>query len=193
MLMKNYSILVALNITVICLMLVSCTDQSTGAEEEISDKGKGIVNVSGAFEAQHEGFSWYAGLKIGDEGKYANYTMTVSDVPANEEREESYNFSIRFIADEGPFAITAGEYEIGNADKGVIVAGVYNNKSGSDLISYGISPDSEGTVTIESITDNSVKASFDLRLDASPNTEDGMITVKGNLSADCLAVSGLGC
>ena len=173
----------------ICLMLISCSENSSGVKDSDEDIGEGIVNISGAFEAQHEGFSWYVGLKVGDEGKYANYTMNVSDVPASE-GDGSYNFTIRFFADDGPFALTAGEYIIGEVDNGALVAGIYTNRSGSDLISYGISPDSEGIVTIESITDNSVEASFDLRLDASPNTEDGIITVQGNLSANCFTPTG---
>ncbi len=179
-------------IVIVLAGLVSCSDESTGPENSESDIGNGTVNVTGAFEAQHEGFSWYVGLKVGEEGKYANYTMNVSDVPATE-GDGSYNFTIRFFADEAPFALTAGEYTVGEEEKGALVAGIYTNRNGSDSISYGISPDSEGTVTIESITDNSVKASFDLVLDASPNTEEGMITVKGNLYANCVAISGLTC
>lgn len=193
--MKNYSILVTLNITVIFLILVSCSDQSTGAEEEISEKGEGIINISGAFESQHEGVSWYVGLQIGEDGGYANYTMNISDVPPGETQQGSFSFSIRMAGDGGPFNLSTGEYKDGEVDKGVLSISSYTNREGTNSRSYSSTSDTEGTFTIRSISDTSVEASFDLQLEAGPSTEDGFITVTGTLIANCLTLQagGVGC
>lgn len=176
------------------LIFVSCNNKPTENEpEEKSEAKKGTINVSGAFEARHEGLAWYNGLQLGDEGKYINYTITAGDVLPRKGEVGSYSFTIRFFNTDGPFKVKEGDYIIGDTSKGVEVAGIYTDKSESNLISYGISPENEGTITIESKTDNSVKVSFELKLYNSTNTKEGFITVTGSISADCLTGSGLGC
>lgn len=176
------------------LQFISCSDSSTGNEDSETESGEGTVNVSGAFEAQHEGSSWYVGLKIGENGGYANYTMHISDVPPGETQQSSYSFNIRLVGDEGPFELTTGEYTVGEVDKGVLSISSYSNREGTNTRSYTSSPDTDGTFTIRSISETSVEASFDLQLEAGASTETGFITITGTLFAECInQAGGTGC
>lgn len=184
-----------------CLLIVlvlagfiSCSDDSTGPDTSEGDPGAGTINVTGAVQAQHEGVSWYAGLQLSEDGEYANYTMHISDVPPGETEQSSFSFSIRMVGDEGPFNLLTGEYKDGEADKGVLSISSYTNREETSTRSYSSSPDTNGTFTIRSISDTSVEASFELQLEAGPSTEDGFITITGNLFAECInQAGGIGC
>jgi hypothetical protein len=169
------------------LLFTSCSDNpNKNKPEKVEKAKKGIINVSGAVEAHHEGSTWYNGVQLGNEGKYVNYTITTTDVLPSSGEVGSYSFAIRFFPVNGSFKVEEGEYIIGDNSKGVKVAGIYSDRSGAKSISYGLSPKNEGTITIESKTDNSVEVSFELKLYNSPNTKEGFIIVTGSISADCL-------
>jgi len=179
----------------ICLMLISCSENSSGVNDSDADIGEGTVNITGAMEAEHQGISWYLGLRTGENGEYANYTVSISDVPPGENQQGTFNFTIRMVGDERPFSLAAGEYNIGELDKGVLSIGSYTNREGDDVMSYSSSPDTDGTFTIQSVSEGNIEISFDFLLETGPTTGTGYISVTGSLFANCFTqqTGGIGC
>lgn len=189
-LLKPYSLMrhiIYLSTIIFSFLFMSCSDQSTGADDTDADGGEGTLVVTGALDTQHEGISWYAGLAQ-QEGTYFNLTLHVSDVPPGESQQNAYGFSIRMVGDEGPFNLTTGEFEIGHEaaeENEILMITTYTNRQDGDLKAYGASPEDTGTVTIHSISGTSIEASFDVRLKSGPNIDDGFVTISGSLQAEC--------
>ncbi|NBC03810.1 MAG: hypothetical protein GVY20_08920, partial [Bacteroidetes bacterium] len=55
---------------------ISCSDDSTSPDNSDDDPGVGTVNVTGSVQAQHEGASWYAGLRS-ETDDFINLTLNV--------------------------------------------------------------------------------------------------------------------
>lgn len=188
---KTFTILLIITMTGI----VSCSDSSTGTDELDShaDAGTGTLHVSGAVQAEHEGHSWYIGLRS-EEGGFINLMLHIDEQPPLSESTSLFGMSVRFVGQEGPFELTTGEYEIGTGS-GVILTASYENSIVSDeRLSYGSTPEASGTVTILSVSDESITASFTISLEAGPGTDSGMVTLTGELHAECMTANlGLGC
>ena len=183
-----------LSLIVALMGVVSCSDNSSDALDIDSVQGEGTINVTGAVEAEHEGISWFLGLKSGGDNSYANLILTINDVGFASEEESTYSLSIRMVGDDGPFTLSTGEYEIGHDSEGPLIIVEYIYKEGSVRAGYGTSPDASGTVTIQSISDTSVEASFDVSLEAGQSTANsGFVNVTGNLTATCADVPNAGC
>jgi len=165
--------------------VVSCSD-TTDSGITIPE-GQGTINVTGALETDHEGTSWFFGLSSEEQNSYNNFTLSLSDVGFASQEESTYIFSIRMIGNGGPFELTTGEYTLGESEE-VITAVSYTNKEGAERASYGTSPDVTGTVTIQSISDTSIEASYNVRLQEVISTGflDNFVNITGDLTATCI-------
>ena len=174
---------------------ISCSDDSTSPDNSDDDPGVGTVNVTGSVQAQHEGASWYAGLRS-ETDDFINLTLNVSDQLPDDPGSSSFNFSIRFTGEDGPFDLPVGQYEIGQNSENLIVLVSYSNSVDADnTVRYGTTPNSTGIVTIQSASETRIEASFDVTIDAGQNTEGGQVNITGEIDAECLlaGVSGVGC
>jgi|AntRauTorcE11898_2_1112593.scaffolds.fasta_scaffold06234_2 hypothetical protein len=168
--------------------VVSCSGNST--DNTGPQEGKGTISVTGAVEAEHEGISWFIGLRSGGDS-YINLSLHVSDVGFAVQEENTYGLSIRMVGEDGPFMLSTGEYEIGHGSEGPLIIVEYIYNEGPARAGYGTSPDASGTVTIQSISDTSIEASFDVSLEAGPSTANsGFVNVTGNLTAKCAGIAG---
>jgi hypothetical protein len=179
---KIFSLIVAL------MGVVSCSDNSTAPDNPVPVEGEGTINVTGALEAQHEGASWFIGLKSGGGNSYLNLTFNISDVGFASEEENTYSLTITMLGNGGAFELTTGEYTLGESEE-VLTAVNYVNKEGAERASYGTSPDVTGTVTIQSISDTSIEASYNVRLQEVISTGflDDFVNITGDLTAKCIA------
>lgn len=185
-----------------CLLIVigltvftSCADDSTGPGDSDANPGVGTVNVTGAVQAQHEGASWYAGLRS-ETHDFVNLTLNISEQLPDEAGSSSFSLSIRFTGEEGPFDLPPGEYEIGQGSDNLIVLVNYSNSVDPDnSVGYATSQSSTGTVSIESVSETRVEATYDVTIEAAPGTDEGQVNISGEIDAECLlsGVSDVGC
>jgi hypothetical protein len=182
-------------IAIVLAGFISCADDSTGPDNSDDNPGVGTVNVTGAVQAQHDGASWYAGLRS-ETDDFINLTLNISEQLPDEPGASSFSLSIRFVGEDEPFDLSTGEYEIGHGQGNVIVIVNYSNSVDADnTVRYGTTPNSTGTVTIQSASETRIEASYDVTIDAGQNTEGGQVNITGEIDAECLlaGVSGVGC
>lgn len=185
----------SLVIAVVLAGFISCSDDSTGPENSEDDPGVGTVTVTGAVQAQHEGVSWYAGLRS-ETNDFINLTLNISDKLPDEPGVSPFSLSIRFAGDEGPFDLPPGEYEIGHNQGNIIVLVNYSNSVDDDnTVRYGTTQNSTGTVSVQSVSETRVEATYDVTIDAGQGTDEGQVNLTGEINAECLlaGVSGVGC
>ena len=166
--------------------LMSCSDNSTGpgADTDLS-RGTSSFSVTGDIEADHDGVAWYVGLRS-DGGNIINLSLSVSDSEFDEQGDNDFNLSIRFVGSEEPFELATGEYPIG-AGNNVAVLPTYSNSVISDgTLVYSASPETSGSVRILSVTDTSIEASFNFTIQAGANREGESVTISGEINAECL-------
>lgn len=182
-------------IAIVLAGFTSCSDDSTGPDNSEDDPGVGTVNVTGAVQAQHEGASWYAGLRS-ETHDFINFTLNISEQLPGGSGSSSFSLSIRFTGEEGPFDLPPGEYEIGQGSDNLIVLVNYSNSVDTDnKLGYATSQHSTGTVSIESVSETRVEATYDVTIEAAPGTDEGQVNITGEINAECLlaGVSGVGC
>lgn len=175
--------------------LMACSNDSTGPGGNDTDLKlrTSSFNVSGDIEADHDGVAWYVGLRS-DNGNFINLSLSVSDSDIDEDGNDDFNLSLRFIGNEGPFELTAREYPIGS-DGNVTVFSSYSNSTFSDeTVVYSASPDASGSIRILSVSDTSIEASFSFTIQAGANTEGESVTITGEMNSECLtAETSFGC
>lgn len=182
-------------IAIVLTGLTSCSDDSTGPGDTDTNPGAGTVNVTGAVQAQHEGASWYVGLRS-ETHDFINLTLNISEQLPDEPGASSFSLSIRFTGDEGPFDLPPGEYDIGQGSDNLIVLVNYSNSQDPDNnVGYATSQNSTGTVSIESVSETRVEATYDVTIEAAPGTDEGQVNITGEINAECLlaGVSNVGC
>jgi hypothetical protein len=174
--------------------MLSCSDDSTGPGDTEADSGEGAISVTGAVQAEHEGIAWYSGLRS-DTGGYNNLTMEISELPPDELGDTSFGLSIIMVGDDGPFDFDPGVYEIGQSTNGALVMVNYRNSVSDESLHYATTPNSGGTVTIQSVSDTNVEAVLSITLEAGPSTEEGEVTITGEINAECItaAAGGITC
>lgn len=188
-------IMKCLFIVIILTGLTSCSDDSTGPGDTDTNPGSGTVNVTGAVQAQHEGASWYAGLRS-ETHDFINLTLNISEQLPDESGASSFSLSIKFSGEEGPFDLPPGEYEIGHGSGNLIVLVNYSNSVDPDnKVGYATSQNSTGTITIQSVSETRVEATYDVTIEAAPGTDEGQVNITGEVNAECLlaGVSDVGC
>lgn len=188
---KTRSLLIA----VVLAGLISCSDDSTGPDNSEDDPGVGTVNVTGAVQAQHEGASWYVSLRS-ETNDFVNLTLNISDQLPDEQGSSSFSLSIRLTGEDGPFDLPPGEYEIGQGSGNLIVLVNYSNSMDAENTDrYVTTQNSSGTVTIQSVSETRVEATYDVTIDAGQSTDEGQVNLTGEINAECLlaGVSGVGC
>lgn len=191
--MKNSINVISIVIAIIGMVLVSCSDNSSGTNDLDEDSGEGTINVSGDLEAQHEGLSQFIGLKSSD-GGFINLTLNVTEHPLGSSEINDFSLAIRMVGDDGPFTLETGEYEIGHGSESPIIIVNYANRMISDnTVTYGTSPNSSGTVTILSVSSTSIEAVYDVTLDVDVTADLGSVNITGELSAECHGTPASGC
>src|SRR6056297_866959 len=192
--MRNCTNVIPSIFAVICLIFISCSDNSSGLDESESDaiSGEGELNVAGDIDSQHEGLSQYIGLE--SNGGWVNLTLNIADYPIGSEEVNDFSFDIRMTGDGGPFQLATGEYSIGENPEGPTVIANYANRVITNrTVTYGTSPNSSGTVTIISVNSTSVEAVFDVILYQDVTTDEGAVTITGELKAECHSTPAGGC
>lgn len=193
MFMKNSTNVIHLILAAICLMLISCSDNSSGPNESDAGSGEGTINVSGDFSAEHDGISQYIGLKS-DGDNFINLTLQVSEHPIASAEVNDFSFSIRMAGNGGPFTLETGEYEIGqDSDNPIVIVSYANRMISDNTVTYGTTPNSSGTVTILSITSTSIEAVYNVTLDVDVTADMGSVNITGELNAECHSTPGSSC
>src|SRR6056297_445773 len=181
---------------ILCMLFVSCSDDSSDVNDMNSNLETGSIMITGDIEAQHEGLSQYIGLRSND-GGFINLTLNVTEHPLGSAEVNDFSLSIRMVGEEGPFALEVGEYEIGHNsedDTPLIIVNYANRVISDETITYGTSPNSTGTVTILSVSSTNIEATFDVNLDVDVTADEGTVNVTGELNAKCSSAStGTGC
>jgi len=192
--MINIIKLINITLIVTALIFISCSDNSSGLDESESDavSGEGELNVVGDIDSQHEGLSQYIGLE--SNGGWVNLTLNIAEYPIGSEEVNDFSFDIRMTGDGGPFQLETGEYNIGENPEGPTVIANYANRVITNrTVTYGTSPNSSGTVTIISVNSTSVEAVFDVILYQDVTTDEGAVTITGELKAECHSTPAGGC
>jgi len=181
---------------ILCMLFVSCSDDSSDVNDMNSNLETGSIMITGDIEAQHEGLSQYIGLRSND-GGFINLTLNVTEHPLGSAEVNDFSLSIRMVGEEGPFDLEVGEYEIGHNsedDTPLIIVNYANRVISDETITYGTSPNSTGTVTILSVSSTNIEATFDVNLDVDVTADEGTVNVTGELNAKCSSAStGTGC
>ena len=179
---KQNSMLKTINnlaITLSLLLLISCSDNSTGPGGLDLSQGEGAFTVTGAVNAEHSGESWYT-VDPRDDGTV--FQLFVSDVvfSIDPDANDNVTFVLEFRQESGSdsFSISSGEYSLG---ENAAFSGMFADVT--TATAYETTGNSGGTLNITSYSSGSVDAEFEF---TATGPEGGNVTVTGGLRANCI-------
>lgn len=175
--MKTKQLLIILFLSFLTL---SCSDDSTGPDDLNLSQGEGVVTVTGAVNADHEGEAWYV-IERDDDGTV--FQIFVSDVQfsTDPQANDDVSFVLEFRQESGSdsFSISTGNYEIGQS---ATFRGLYADVNSATA--YETIGSSGGSINITSHSTGQLDAEFEF---TGTNPEgEGSVTVSGGLRATCI-------
>lgn len=187
---------------IFCLAtFLSCSDNSTGPEEDEGgedegnvEAGTGSFTVSGAVEAEYEGAAYYTVRRL--QGDLIDVTINI--VKAHpQDRDDSYSSTYSFMLttdlDGEPIDLSPDTYPISiPAEDELIFGGYYTQRNAADEVTGYHTREHGGTLTISSVSDQMIEGTFEFTLkdDEHPAyAEGGLITISGKVNAECFGVN----
>ncbi|MEX0685940.1 MAG: hypothetical protein WD267_08630 [Balneolales bacterium] len=170
----------------------------TGSEDDDDSEnsvetGTGSFTVSGDLEAEYEGAAYYTVMRL--DGELVSVRIHIAKAHPSD-RDDSYSSTYSFLLmtdrDGEPINVSPGTYQVEQPTEDELTfAAYFTKREGDDVTGYH-TRDHGGTLTISSSSDQMIEATFEFTLqddDHPSNVEGGLITISGEINAECFGIN----